>query len=1180
MYNRLISTAAVIILTLSSFIIFISFEPEVVNAGTAHAPILIEGDGNFTSGNGVTGGSGTAGDPYIIEGWDITVSSKSGIEIKNTTMHFVIRGVVLNSTSGDNKGIVVTNVSFGRIESSTVRNFYTGLYLAKVENLTVKGNTISDGGPGIIIDLFSTNNDIISNNLTKNSAGIFIEGSNNNIVGNNISNNYGSGIELLSSPGNNISNNNILNNSHRGIILYSSHYNNISFNKIFFHINNGVELKDHSNNNSIYDNEIVNNTGGFFASFSNGNTIEKNYIYNNMNPGISIHNSMDNIIVNNNLKNNGGGGVGISFGSDNNEVISNEFYDNSISSISIYISANSKINQNTIYNSTFGISIDNAQNITLTDNSLFNSGLSFTETLEGLKSHSIDASNDVNTKPIYYWKNKAGGAVPSGAGQVVLVNCSNVTCENQNLSNATTGVLLFYSKDNIIQNNYLNYNHQNGIHLLNSDENNLYQNTLQMNGETGIVLQSSTENRLENNLMESNQKNGIYLYKDSNTNDLENNTCSNNIENGIMIQGSSHNYLSNNTCDQNNKNGIGILMSGGTQVFDTNAVGNTEAGLMMEFGTDYYIEGGVFVNGLTHGLKLMYSDHNKINENIIESNNNSGISLISSDENEISSNSISNNDIGIDFQKSELNLIYYNNFIDNTDQVLFDQSQKNFMNSTYPGGNYWSDYQGVDEYIDQFSEKSGRDGIGDKPHVLDANHVDHYPLMKPWGDLPSAPKNLHAVAGDLFINLSWELPENEGSFPILGYKLHRGPTQKILEEQPLKTFNISSSVVYFNDTSVDNGLTYFYNIETSNWCGASPRSNVVSARPGAVPGAPVLLWTKEGDNNISLSWMAPDSDGGATITNYLIYRGPTPGEETLIEELGDVYYYTDTNVTPGVTYYYMISARNAFGIGNLSERLPGTIVILPGQPINVKLRAGDSYINLTWEPPVSNGGADIEYYHIYRVSNDVVLYELFKIGGDILFYNDTSVSNDITYFYTISAVNSKGEGVTSIEANGTPRLYVLINLAPTAKIIEYSASDATWRAPVIVTFYGSGTDSDGRIVSYYWDFGDGHNSTAQNPTHTFTEPGKYIVKLYVYDDDLAFGIAVVNITVEEGEQGGTSGDKDMDTRLYLGIAGAAIALVLVIIILIFLKWPMVLRRKKKLKKADEIDLMKEEEIEE
>ena len=42
----------------------------VAAALTPHAPILIDGNANFTAGNGVVSGNGTAVDPYVITGWD------------------------------------------------------------------------------------------------------------------------------------------------------------------------------------------------------------------------------------------------------------------------------------------------------------------------------------------------------------------------------------------------------------------------------------------------------------------------------------------------------------------------------------------------------------------------------------------------------------------------------------------------------------------------------------------------------------------------------------------------------------------------------------------------------------------------------------------------------------------------------------------------------------------------------------------------------------------------------------------------------------------------------------------------------------------------------------------------------------------------------------------------------
>jgi PKD repeat protein len=55
--------------------------------------------------------------------------------------------------------------------------------------------------------------------------------------------------------------------------------------------------------------------------------------------------------------------------------------------------------------------------------------------------------------------------------------------------------------------------------------------------------------------------------------------------------------------------------------------------------------------------------------------------------------------------------------------------------------------------------------------------------------------------------------------------------------------------------------------------------------------------------------------------------------------------------------------------------------------------------------------------------------------------------------------------------------------------------------PLSVTFDSTGsTDLDGTIVSYLWDFGDGGTSNVQNPQHTYTNPGKYVITLTVTDN--------------------------------------------------------------------------------
>ena len=56
-------------------------------------------------------------------------------------------------------------------------------------------------------------------------------------------------------------------------------------------------------------------------------------------------------------------------------------------------------------------------------------------------------------------------------------------------------------------------------------------------------------------------------------------------------------------------------------------------------------------------------------------------------------------------------------------------------------------------------------------------------------------------------------------------------------------------------------------------------------------------------------------------------------------------------------------------------------------------------------------------------------------------------------------------------------------------------------------------DSDGTIVSYLWDFGDGVTSDQQNPTHTYNNPGNYVASLTVRDNNGTAGINSFNVTV-------------------------------------------------------------------
>lgn len=71
-------------------------------------------------------------------------------------------------------------------------------------------------------------------------------------------------------------------------------------------------------------------------------------------------------------------------------------------------------------------------------------------------------------------------------------------------------------------------------------------------------------------------------------------------------------------------------------------------------------------------------------------------------------------------------------------------------------------------------------------------------------------------------------------------------------------------------------------------------------------------------------------------------------------------------------------------------------------------------------------------------------------------------------------------------------------------------------AGTAVTFDGSASsDSDGSIISYEWDFGDGNTSSDRNPENTYPTTGTYTVTLKVTDDDNAESTDTASVIITD-----------------------------------------------------------------
>jgi PKD repeat protein len=90
-------------------------------------------------------------------------------------------------------------------------------------------------------------------------------------------------------------------------------------------------------------------------------------------------------------------------------------------------------------------------------------------------------------------------------------------------------------------------------------------------------------------------------------------------------------------------------------------------------------------------------------------------------------------------------------------------------------------------------------------------------------------------------------------------------------------------------------------------------------------------------------------------------------------------------------------------------------------------------------------------------------------------------------------------------------LIAVLNRAPIASF-TYTPTDITIQDAV--NFIDTSQDTDGSIVSWYWDFGDGTTSTDRNPTHKYSSEGNYTVTLTVTDNDGAQNVTSKTITVK------------------------------------------------------------------
>ena len=162
---------------------------------------------------------------------------------------------------------------------------------------------------------------------------------------------------------------------------------------------------------------------------------------------------------------------------------------------------------------------------------------------------------------------------------------------------------------------------------------------------------------------------------------------------------------------------------------------------------------------------------------------------------------------------------------------------------------------------------------------------------------------------------TWTAPVDNGGATTVTYNIQRS-----VDNSNWDATYLTTSVTGIDDTSLTNGVQYYWKVNTVTSAGISADSNTVSYITPNLPTAPGSLTAAlTGTSNSAsvINWVAPSNTDGYSITGYHIERNAGGnGWTTLVADTGNSgSVYTNTGLTAGINYVYRVSAITAVGEG-------------------------------------------------------------------------------------------------------------------------------------------------------------------------------------------------------------------------------------------------------------------------
>ena len=206
-------------------------------------------------------------------------------------------------------------------------------------------------------------------------------------------------------------------------------------------------------------------------------------------------------------------------------------------------------------------------------------------------------------------------------------------------------------------------------------------------------------------------------------------------------------------------------------------------------------------------------------------------------------------------------------------------------------------------------------------------------VAPPGVTLPISEIGLRASGLDRAGRLNWNRPTNDGGSPIIRYEHRHAPVGEVWNDWE----NVGAGAVGVTVGNLVNGLEYVFEVRAVNALGKGPVETAAATPvlrtgppppppppPGprkTVPDAPTNLLADGGNEQVALSWEAPEDDGGFAITDYEVRIN---GRGSWISTGSIHTTHTVTGLTNGTAYVFQVRAVNAAGSSPYSNRAEAT----------------------------------------------------------------------------------------------------------------------------------------------------------------------------------------------------------------------------------------------------------------